>query len=99
MQFCSSDEFASKTMIKWPWKVQESAHQTALPRQEALSIPLLTGLTEQEQSKLVTLAERFLQQKRLVPLQGFELDSLSADSTSILPTGSGVRTGMAGWFS
>ncbi|CSE45391.1 putative YeeI protein [Shigella sonnei] len=52
-------------MIKWPWKVQESAHQTALPWQEALSIPLLTGLTEQEQSKLVTLAERFLQQKRL----------------------------------
>lgn len=51
-------------MIKWPWKVQESAHQTALPWQEALSIPLLTGLTEQEQSKLVTLAERFLQQKR-----------------------------------
>ncbi|EPC9065979.1 DgsA anti-repressor MtfA, partial [Shigella flexneri] len=28
-------------MIKWPWKVQESAHQTALPWQEALSIPLL----------------------------------------------------------
>lgn len=52
-------------MIKWPWKVQESAHQTALPWQEALSIPLLTCLTEQEQSKLVTLAERFLQQKRL----------------------------------
>ncbi|MCZ5936277.1 hypothetical protein O5264_28850, partial [Escherichia coli] len=21
-------------MIKWPWKVQESAHQTALPWQE-----------------------------------------------------------------
>ena len=41
-------------MIKWPWKVQESAHQTALPWQEALSIPLLTCLTEQEQSKLVT---------------------------------------------
>ncbi len=71
-------------MIKWPWKVQESAHQTAhwkvqesahqtaLPWQEALSIPLLTCLTEeQEQSKLVALAERFLQQKRLVPLQGF----------------------------
>lgn len=88
-------------MIKWPWKVQESAHQTALPWQEALSIPLLTCLTEQEQSKLVTLAERFLQQKRLVPLQGFELDSLRnlPDSTSILPTRSGVRTGMAGWFS
>lgn len=36
----------------------------------------LTGLTEQEQSKLVTFAERFLQQKRLVFLQGFELDLL-----------------------
>ena len=82
-------------MIKWPWKVQESAHQTALPWQEALSIPLLTCLTEQEQSKLVTLAERFLQQKRLVPLQGFELPDISY----ILPARSGVRTGMAGWFS
>ncbi len=84
MQFCSSDEFASKTMIKWPWKVQESAHQTALPWQEALSIPLLTCLTEQEQSKLVTLAERFLQQKRLVPLQGFELDSLRSCRIALL---------------
>lgn len=71
-------------MIKWPWKVQESAHQTALPWQEALSIPLLTGLTEQEQSKLVTLAERFLQQKRLVPLQGFELDSLRSCRIALL---------------
>ena len=86
-------------MIKWPWKVQESAHQTALPWQEALSIPLLTCLTEQEQSKLVTLAERFLQQKRLVPLQGFGFIKKLPDSTSILPTRSGVRTGMAGWFS
>ncbi|SQD04683.1 DgsA anti-repressor MtfA [Escherichia coli] len=71
-------------MIKWPWKVQESAHQTALPWQEALSIPLLTCLTEQEQSKLVTLAERFLQQKRLVPLQGFELDSLRSCRIALL---------------
>ena len=71
-------------MIKWPWKVQESAHQTALPWQEALSIPLLTCLTEQEQSKLVTLAERFLQQKRLVPLQGFELNSLRSCRIALL---------------
>ncbi len=59
-------------------------YQTALPWQEALSIPLLTGLTEQEQSKLVTLAERFLQQKRLVPLQGFELDSLRSCRIALL---------------
>ena len=71
-------------MIKWPWKVQESAHQTALPWQEALSIPLLTCLTEQEQSKLVALAERFLQQKRLVPLQGFELNSLRSCRIALL---------------
>lgn len=46
--------------------------------------PPLTGLTEQEQSKLVTLAERFLQQKRLVPLQGFELDSLRSCRIALL---------------
>ncbi len=57
-------------MIKWPWKVQESAYQTALPWQEALSIPLLTGLTEQEQSKLVTLAERFLTAKAACSFTG-----------------------------
>lgn len=57
-------------MIKWPWKVQESAHQTALPWQEALSIPLLTCLTEQEQSKLVALAERFFTTKTACSFTG-----------------------------
>ena len=65
-------------MIKWPWKVQETVHDDAIPWKEALSIPLLTSLTEQEQNKLVTLAGRFLQQKRLVPLQGVELDALKS---------------------
>ncbi|MCI3092569.1 DgsA anti-repressor MtfA, partial [Escherichia coli] len=37
-------------MIKWPRKVQESAHQTALPWQEALTIPLLTCLSDQDES-------------------------------------------------
>lgn len=46
--------------------------------------PLLTCLTEQEQSKLVALAERFLQQKRLVPLQGFELNSLRSCRIALL---------------
>lgn len=43
---------------------------------DALAIPLLVNLTAQEQARLIALAERFLQQKRLVALQGFELDSL-----------------------
>ncbi len=71
-------------MIKWPWKVQETAHQDARIWDEALAIPLLTSLSEQEQSKLVLLAERFLQQKRLVPLQGFELDTLKSHRIALL---------------
>ncbi len=71
-------------MIKWPWKVQETAHDDAIPWKEALAIPLLTCLTEQEQNKLVTLAERFLQQKRLVPLQGVELDALKSGRIALL---------------
>lgn len=90
-----------QTMIKWPWKVQESAHQTALPWQEALSIPLLTCLTEQEQSKLVALAERFFTAKTACSFTGLWAEFIKKlpDSTSILPARSGVRTGMAGWFS
>lgn len=54
-------------MIKWPWKVQETDHEDTLPWKEALAIPLLTCLTEQEQSKLVTLAERFFTAKKTGP--------------------------------
>ena len=50
-------------MIKWPWKVQETVHDDAIPWKEALSIPLLTSLTEQEQNKLVTLCWTFFATK------------------------------------
>ena len=63
-------------MIKWPWKTNEAGRNMALPWDEALAIPVLANLLHEEQSKLIQLAERFLQQKRLVPLQGFELDPL-----------------------
>lgn len=65
-------------MIKWPWKAQETPQQDNPPWEDALAIPILHSLTTEEQTRLVALAERFLQQKRLVPLQGFELDSLRA---------------------
>jgi len=56
----------------------------ALPWDEALAIPVLANLLHEEQSKLIQLAERFLQQKRLVPLQGFELDPLKNSRIALL---------------
>ena len=62
-------------MIKWPWKTEEDAPES-VPWQQAMAIPLFGALTEAEQHSLIHLAGRFLQQKRLVPLQDFELDNL-----------------------
>jgi len=60
-------------MIKWPWKEHKSS-KTELPWQQALAMPLLATLSDDEQHRLMDMAERFLQQKRLVPLQGLQLD-------------------------
>lgn len=71
-------------MIKWPWKSSDSSAVTALPWEQALAIPVLSTLTPVEQEKLVRLADRFLQQKRLVPLQGFALDDLKNARIALL---------------
>ncbi|EOW6702519.1 DgsA anti-repressor MtfA [Cronobacter malonaticus] len=71
-------------MIKWPWKANHTAELAPLPWEAALAIPLLTGLSDEQQQKLVRLGERFLQQKRLVPLQGFELDELKSARIALL---------------
>ena len=71
-------------MIKWPWKAQDTAQHESAQWEEALAIPLLVTLTAQEQARLIALAERFLQQKRLVALQGFELDSLKSARIALL---------------
>ena len=71
-------------MIKWPWKAQETPQQDNPPWEDALAIPIMHSLTTEEQTRLVALAERFLQQKRLVPLQGFELDSLKSARIALL---------------
>ncbi len=71
-------------MIKWPWKAQETPQQDNPPWEDALAIPILHSLTTEEQTRLVALAERFLQQKRIVPLQGFELDSLKSARIALL---------------
>lgn len=64
-------------MIKWPWKTDEDAGET-IPWQQAMAIPLLGVLSEAEQKNLIRLATRFLQQKRLVPLQDFALDEVKS---------------------
>jgi Mlc titration factor MtfA (ptsG expression regulator) len=74
----------ARKMIKWPWKVSDSSTVPALPWEEALAIPVLAALTPVEQQKLIRLAERFLQQKRLVALQGFELDELKSTRIALL---------------
>lgn len=71
-------------MIKWLWKSSDSSAVTALPWEQALAIPVLATLTPVEQEKLVRLADRFLQQKRLVPLQGLELDDLKSARIALL---------------
>ena len=71
-------------MIKWPWKSNDASRNMALPWDEALAIPVLANLPPDEQSKLIQLADRFLQQKRLVALQGFELDALKSTRIALL---------------
>ncbi|WNN50499.1 DgsA anti-repressor MtfA [Siccibacter colletis] len=71
-------------MIKWPWKISESSPHLALPWEQALAIPVLAPLSPEEQEKLIRLATRFVEQKRLVPLQNFELDDLKTARIALL---------------
>lgn len=71
-------------MIKWPWKGGDDAVESGLPWQQALDIPLLASLNEGERQALCQLATRFLRQKRLVPLQEFELDELKSCRLALL---------------
>lgn len=59
-------------MIKWPWKTHEGASD-ALLWDEAIAIPVLASLDKTSRRTLIALAGRFLQQKRVVPLQGLAL--------------------------
>ncbi|AFJ46628.1 DgsA anti-repressor MtfA [Shimwellia blattae] len=71
-------------MIKWPWKATSCTANPALPWEQALSIPLLSTLTTQETSRLITLATKFLRHKRLIPLQGLELTPLQRARIALL---------------
>lgn len=58
-------------MFKWPWKANEESGSAEMPWEQALAIPVLANLSAQEQQQLVQMSARFLQQKRLVALQGW----------------------------
>ncbi|NDL62658.1 DgsA anti-repressor MtfA [Acerihabitans arboris] len=63
-------------MMKWPWKSSTPSAETLALWQEALAIPLFSPLSADEQHALVLLAGKFLQQKKLVALQGLVLDEV-----------------------
>lgn len=63
-------------MIKWPWKANDAPLNADIPWEQALAIPVLASLSPEEQLRLTQLADRFLQHKRLVLLQGLELTPL-----------------------
>ncbi|VDZ82633.1 Mlc titration factor A [Kluyvera intermedia] len=71
-------------MIKWPWKASDTTDKAELPWAQALAIPLLANLTHDEQAKLVQLGERFLQQKRLVFLQGLVVEPVTEARIALL---------------
>ncbi|WP_279025267.1 DgsA anti-repressor MtfA [Gibbsiella quercinecans] len=62
-------------MIKWPWKANQPQAETLTSWQDALAIPLLSLLSEQEQRRLIAVASQLMQNKRIVPLQGLALTS------------------------
>ena len=70
-------------MFKWPWKTHDDM-LAALPWQRGLAQPVFSPLSDAEQQALVELAKRFLQQKKLVPLEGAQLDELRSVRIALL---------------
>jgi MtfA peptidase len=79
VRFC-----AGVAMFKWPWKTQNDTLLAALPWQQGLAQPIFSLLSEDEQQALTALAQRFLQQKKLVPLEGTALDELRSVRIALL---------------
>ncbi|ORM51209.1 DgsA anti-repressor MtfA [Pantoea conspicua] len=79
VRFC-----AGVKMFKWPWKTHNDTMLVALPWQAGLAQPIFTLLSDKEQQALVQLAQRFLQQKKLVPLDNVQLDALRSVRIALL---------------
>jgi len=70
--------------MKWPWKSSAPSPETLALWQEALSIPLFSPLSAEERHSLLLLADRFLQQKKLVALQGLVLNDVMEARVALL---------------
>ncbi|EMN5860750.1 DgsA anti-repressor MtfA [Pluralibacter gergoviae] len=71
-------------MIKWPWKAHETSRNADIEWEQALDVPILANLSADEQARLTQLATRFLQQKRMVPLQGLNLEPIHSARIAML---------------
>ncbi|WP_130835342.1 DgsA anti-repressor MtfA [[Erwinia] mediterraneensis] len=71
-------------MFNWPWKANHDAMLAELPWQQGLAQPVFTLLNHDEQQALIALARRFLQHKRVVPLQDVKLDELRSVRIALL---------------
>ncbi|WP_428946316.1 DgsA anti-repressor MtfA [Pantoea sp. FN060301] len=70
-------------MIKWPWKTHDTAADTLL-WDEAMAIPVLGAFNDASRRTLIQLAGRFLQQKRIVPLQDLALNDVMRARLALL---------------
>ncbi|XAM73645.1 DgsA anti-repressor MtfA [Pantoea stewartii] len=75
---------AEPTMFKWPWKTHSNTDLTDLPWQAGLTQPIFTLLNHDECQSLQAMAQHFLQQKKLVPLEGCQLDALRTVRIALL---------------
>ncbi len=60
-------------MMKWPWQNTTPPAQAHAIWSEALAVPLFSPLSQEEQRQLQQLAQKFLQSKKLLPLQDLVL--------------------------
>ena len=78
-------------MIKWPWKAHETSRNADIEWEQALDVPILANLSADEQARLTQLATRFLQQKRMVPLQGLNLEPIHSARIAMRSASSRVQ--------
>ncbi|BDH45303.1 protein MtfA [Salmonella enterica subsp. enterica serovar Choleraesuis] len=71
-------------MIKWPWKISESQPEFELPWQEALNVPILASLSQEEQRRLVEIASTFLTTHNLILLQSLTLQPVDRARIALL---------------
>ena len=71
-------------MIKWPWRTHPPNAPDNHPWSEACTIPLLAALSDDEQRRLITLAQQVIRQKRLVALQALQVTPLMEARIALL---------------